>query len=147
MIEGVSVADALDRFLAKVAVRDDGCWEWTGTRLPAGYGSFWWDGRKSYAHRFAHEAYIGPIPEGLTIDHLCRNKWCVNPAHLEAVTQRVNTLRAPGPASEHAAQVACIHGHPFDAVNTYVAPNGTRKCRECRRTTRRVAYQRLKQVA
>ena len=77
-----------ERFWAKVDKTDD-CWLWTANRTNAGYGHFWLDRRMVLAHRFAYELLIGPIPDGLTLDHLCRVRACVNPAHLEAVTNRV----------------------------------------------------------
>jgi hypothetical protein len=84
---------APERFWAKVDRRgDDECWPWLGAVNPNGYGAFQWDGGQ-YAHRFAYELQIGPIPEGLTLDHLCRVRHCVNGAHLEPVTGQENTLR------------------------------------------------------
>lgn len=80
----------LDRFWAKVEKRDDGCWFWTGSKLPAGYGHF----AKGLAHRWSYEQFVGPIPEGLTIDHLCVNPSCVNPEHMEPVTASENSRRA-----------------------------------------------------
>ena len=85
------------------------------------------------AHRFAYETFVGPIPEGLTIDHLCRIRHCVNPEHLEAVTDRVNILRGEGISAQHARATHCPQGHPYDLINTYVAPDGDRDCRDCRR--------------
>jgi hypothetical protein len=76
----------------------DGCWEWTSTRMSAGYGQMWdgTRGRTQGAHRLFYEAFIGPIPEGLELDHLCRNRACVRPDHLEPVTRRENLLRGAG---------------------------------------------------
>ena len=85
------------------------------------------------AHRIAYEKANGPIPAGMQIDHLCRNRACVNPSHLEAVTQRENLLRGTGTPAKNAAKTQCKHGHPFDATNTYVKPNGSRQCRACAR--------------
>ncbi|MFJ4777405.1 HNH endonuclease signature motif containing protein [Streptomyces sp. NPDC088762] len=77
-------------------------------------------GQKRYTHRIMYEQAKGPIPEGLQIDHLCRNRACANPEHLEAVTQKENILRGTGPSAQQARQTHCLNGHPFDEVNTYV---------------------------
>jgi hypothetical protein len=112
------------------------CWNWTGA-LDNGYGRFQGGPRGSKvhrAHRLAYELLVGPIPEGLVLDHLCRNRRCVNPDHLEPVTNRINVLRGEGWAASRARQTHCIHGHEFTPANTYVDPKrGTRGCRECRR--------------
>jgi hypothetical protein len=107
-----------------------GCWLWTGGRAN-GYGSFN-TGRRNYlAHRVSYETFVGPIPSGLTIDHLCRVKTCINPVHLEAVTSRTNTLRASNaPAAINAAKTHCNHGHQFDEANTSRS-GGKRNCRKC----------------
>jgi hypothetical protein len=125
-----------DRFLAYVADAPRGCWQWTGYLMPNGYARFSVAGERQYAHRVAYEAVHGPIPNRLVIDHLCRNRGCVNPDHLEAVTQRTNVLRGVSFAAARARQVRCLHGHRFTEANTYVAPNGTRKCRTCRAAAR-----------
>lgn len=93
--DGKGHPDSLERFWSYVdrSKTEDGCWLWNGHRESNGYGRFRHDGRRSGAHRFAYEAEVGPIPDGLTIDHLCRVRHCVNPAHLEAVTSRENTRR------------------------------------------------------
>lgn len=79
------------------------------------------------AHRVAYELLIGPIPAGMTLDHLCRNRLCVNPVHLEAVTNRVNILRGTSPAAIHARKVACPNGHPYSGRER----RGTRICHTC----------------
>ena len=84
----------IERFFEKVKIRSDGHWEWTGGRKEAGYGQFWVDRRKIIAHRWAYETFVGEIPDGKEIDHLCRNAWCVNPEHLEPVSRLENTTRA-----------------------------------------------------
>jgi hypothetical protein len=114
--------------------KTDGCWLWMGERDPLGYGRFRWRGRKStsvLAHRNAYEMVVGPIPEGLTIDHLCRNPACVNPAHLEPVTNEENVRRGLAGAYNR-VKTHCKNGHPFDEENTAVY-YGKRACRTCRR--------------
>jgi hypothetical protein len=105
--------------------------------MPNGYGALseWIDGRTRmhYTHRVAYEAVNGPIPGGLVIDHLCRNRLCANPAHLEAVTHRVNLLRGIGVAAKHAAKTACPRGHTYTEENTYRSKEGSRVCRACGR--------------
>jgi hypothetical protein len=121
----------LERLLRRCQVSGSGCWIWVGSGNGVGYGKIWHEGRLEYTHRAAYQILVGPIPAGYQIDHLCRNPSCFNPVHLEAVTPRENTLRAPGPASSKAAQTHCTHGHEFTQENTARRPNGTRRCREC----------------
>lgn len=121
-----------ERFLAKVTVSDTGCHLWTGATMTNGYGRFGGEGRAVLAHRWAYEHFIGPIPEGLELDHLCRVRNCVNPFHLEPVTGAENRRRGEGFAGRQSRQTACKHGHPLDEENTYVW-RGQRKCRTCNR--------------
>ncbi|MET7616972.1 HNH endonuclease signature motif containing protein [Streptomyces sp. NPDC005408] len=134
--------DWTDRFLSCVTDTPAGCWQWTGYLLPNGYARVSVNGERQYAHRAAYEAVNGPIPAGLVIDHLCRNRGCANPDHLEAVTQRINVLRGESHAAARARQTECVRGHRFDTANTYVARNGTRKCRRCRANARTRARRR-----
>ncbi|MFF8534104.1 HNH endonuclease signature motif containing protein [Streptomyces sp. NPDC015532] len=133
--------DWTDRFLDKIRDAEGGCWEWTGHVKPNGYGQVRINRRPLHAHRVAYEALRGSIPDGLVIDHLCRNRRCVNPDHLEPVTHRTNILRGTGPAARNARRTHCIRGHRFDAANTYVAPNGARNCRTCRAERKRTRRQ------
>lgn len=134
----------MERFSAKYIVADSGCWEWTGARSTNGYGKIQEKeaGTSTYAHRVSYELHVSAIPSGLVIDHLCRNKLCVNPEHLEPVTARENVLRGVGPSAKCAAMTQCAKGHRFDGANTYTAPNGKRGCRKCRREARRRAAER-----
>lgn len=111
------------------------CWPWTKYVAPNGYGRA---GRNQQAHRWVYEKIIGPIPEGLTLDHLCRNRSCVNPWHMEPVTMRENTLRGATIPAVNARKTHCIHGHAFDADNTLVLPDGSRSCRTCTRDRMRI---------
>jgi len=121
-----------DRFWSKVDVSGD-CWEWTAGTTRGEYGKFMdGDRRTVRAHRWAWNHLVGPIPEGLTLDHLCRNGLCVNPDHLEPVDIQTNTLRGYGPSAQNAAKTHCPKGHLFDDANTYHVAD-RRSCRECRR--------------
>ena len=121
------------RFLRHTAVTDN-CWTWTGS-LARGYGRFFVDGKSLFAHRFAYEHYVGPIPEGLELDHLCRNTACVNPAHLEPVTHAENIRRGDVALGIRSAKSHCKNGHEFTPENTVPRlRNGAvhRRCRKCR---------------
>lgn len=111
---------------------ESGCWEWIGVVAADGYGHYKTNGRPHQAHRVVYEFLVGPIPEGLQLDHLCRNRKCVNPAHLEPVTAKENTRRADVVFGIRSAATHCKHGHPFDAENTKWV-DGRRTCRACRR--------------
>ena len=114
------------RFFDKVQEVESGCWEWSAAVVNKGYGKFnERKGRAVYAHRWCYEFMVGPIPDGLQLDHLCRNTICVNPDHLDPVTNRVNTLRG------NKVQNTCLRGHTFTPENTYIRPNGRRTCRAC----------------
>lgn len=124
-----------DRLWEKVE-KTETCWLWTAKKHPRGYGHIWSGGshgRTLQAHRVAYELLKGPIPEGLTLDHLCRNTSCVNPDHLEPVTMSVNLLRGDGLPAKNARKTHCHRGHEFTAKNTYTRPNGQRQCRICKR--------------
>ncbi|MBK9019815.1 MAG: HNH endonuclease [Sulfuritalea sp.] len=105
------------------------CWLWRGALNKGGYGWFQRSAKRHLAHRWFYEAYLGGIPEGLVIDHLCRVRNCVNPDHLEVVTSGENVKRGMVATATH-----CLRGHEFTAANTRMVPNGkyrTRRCRPC----------------
>lgn len=117
------------RFWPRVRKVASGCWEWQGARLAAGYGVFW-DGHNNVkAHRWSFEFHIGPIAPGMTIDHLCLNPRCVNPAHLDVVTRAENNRR------RHALRTACPQGHPYDGRS-----GAQRICTRCRNESKRRSY-------
>lgn len=122
-----------DRITSKVAVSDAGCWEWTGFINENGYGKVNdGKGRMVRAHRLSYEAFVGPIPDGMTIDHLCRVRHCVNPEHLEPVTNKTNILRGTSFSAINASKTECSRGHEYTEENTYRDRKG-RSCRACRR--------------
>lgn len=133
---------ALDRFADKIALTDSGCIEWIASRNNKGYGTFNAGGGKStVAHRWSYEYHVGPIPKGLDLDHLCRNRACINPDHLEPVTTSANLLRAVGIGQANAAKTHCPEGHPYSGDNLYLSPSrpNNRMCRTCRANRKRTA--------
>lgn len=125
------------RFMKYVKKATSGCWEWGGTLQKNGYSTFYHNGKTVRGHRWSYEHFTAPIPQGKEIDHLCRNRKCVNPSHLEPVTRKENRRRA--------MPFHCVNGHAFTPENTYMH-DGKRHCRECRRIRVR-AYQRRKSNA
>lgn len=128
----------LDRFWSYVD-RTGECWLWTGWAREsrnAPYGIFSFAGRDRRAHRWIYEQLVGPIPDGMQIDHLCRRTLCVRPEHLEPVSGHENILRGTSPVAVNAAKTHCVHGHPLSGSNLRMALSRglpTRRCRECER--------------
>lgn len=125
-----------DRLWDKVDASGD-CWEWTGSLDGRSYGHLMGDGGRTVkAHRAAYQTLVGPIPAGLDLDHLCRNRSCVNPDHLEPVTRSENLRRSPL-VGRRSNLTSCPQGHPYDDANTYVDKRGRRGCKQCRREATR----------
>jgi hypothetical protein len=128
------------RFEAKIQPGPSDCWQWIGSLMPNGYGRFKGEAKLPVlAHRWSYEYHVGPIPDGLVIDHLCRNRGCVNPWHMEPVTQKENLRRG---IHYNAVKTHCPKGHAFDAVW-----GGKRKCRTCQAETDRRRYARRRGAA
>ena len=135
------------RFWSKVEIGGkDECWRWLASFDGRSYGQFCLrHGKNVRAHRYAYEQIRGLIPPGLDIDHLCRNRWCVNPWHLEIVTRRTNLLRGDTLAAGEADRTHCPSGHPYDEENTYHY-RGLRYCRACRKRHQQAAYRKRRAV-
>lgn len=134
----------IDRTLSRVAVDENGCWNFMGARGRWGYGrvGISVDGKTKhqYAHRVTYEHFVGPIPDGLMIDHLCRNPPCCNPEHLEPVTPQVNQRRGVGPTGINSRKTHCLRGHELAGDNLAIRKsNCARTCRICVRL-RQAAY-------
>lgn len=128
-----------ERFFQYVKKLESGCWEWTGS-ISHGYGCFRYHNRAQRAHRVAYMLLVGPIPEGLALDHLCCNRKCVNPEHLEPVTLFENSRRADTwrrAAEKRRQRTHCRRGHEYTKENTYIQSKGGRGCRKCRLITKR----------
>jgi len=126
---------SLDRVLARVSVTPFGCWEFTGYRLDSGYGRAAMDGQLWLTHRLVWTLLVGDIPAGRELDHLCKNKPCCNPEHLEPVTRGENIRRGPQvgiKAARERAKTHCPASHPYDDANTYWTRQGHRQCRKCK---------------
>jgi hypothetical protein len=140
------MSDALmvKRLEASYIKTPGGCWWWTGRTDGSGYGRFSLKGVSTTAHR-AVMVLRGHDVEGMEVDHLCRNRRCVNPLHLEVVTKRVNSLRSMSPPAINARRTQCYRGHKFTPENTYVTKEGWRYCRACS-VIRTARYKRRKKA-
>lgn len=130
----------LDRISDKVLIGDE-CWIWTGSHTVDGYGNLRAESGKTVrAHRAVYELLVGPVPEGLMLDHLCRQRDCVKPSHLEPVTNAENVRRGEAGGKP---KTECLNGHPFNEINTYIHPTkGSKECRPCRAARARRASNR-----
>lgn len=121
--------DPEKRFWSKVE-KTDTCWLWKAGKDPFGYGAHWFNGKKVNAHRYSYQICVGEVPSGLVLDHLCRVPACVNPKHLEPVTQKENVLRGVGITAINAKKTHCKNGHDISPGNYYYR-DGFRKCKTC----------------
>jgi HNH endonuclease len=121
------------------------CWLWSGAIDAGGYARLFFQGKKRFAHRLSYEYFVGKIPDGMVSDHLCRNTWCVNPAHIEIVTQKENVLRGFAPTAVNSRKTCCIRGHEFTAENTIRTKRG-RVCRTCQSAWRKTDRDKRKQL-
>lgn len=145
------------RFLAKFTV-GDGCWQWNACAAGGGYGQIGIGREVLYAHRLMYEWLVGPIPEGMVLDHICHrpadcyggecaHRRCVRPDHLEVVTRGENVRRGHT-RNQNQGKTECAHGHPYSTENTYVTRDGrSRHCRTCARTRALRYYHARKRVA
>lgn len=133
----------LDRLMERTEIDPiTGCWLWTGPQNGRGYGQMWVGNSKLYVHRVSYEEYIGPIPDGLQLDHRCRTRNCLRPGHLEPVTGKVNILRGTSFSAVNARKTKCSKGHEFSRENTWVSSRNRRICRACERERSRIKYAR-----
>jgi 5-methylcytosine-specific restriction endonuclease McrA len=125
----------MELFMGHVQKADGGCWIWTARTLPNGYGMLNRKKKSHYAHRFSYVLHGREIPAGTELDHLCRNRGCVNPDHLEPVTRHINIMRGDGPrttSQRMAARTHCQNGHPY-ADGYYLTKHGWKRCKTCGR--------------
>ena len=118
------------------------CWEWIAGKTGRGYGQFKTGHKNIPAHKYSYALLVGPVPEGKQLDHLCRNRACVCPDHLEIVTNRENVLRGSGVTAQNARKTHCLRNHPFDGDNLRISVrDGSRACKQCERDRRVIRQQ------
>lgn len=128
-----SLEERMERKIERVPFMS--CWVWTGALNPGGYGQIKEGGRVQNAHRLFYQLSGHHIPDGYEVDHLCRNRWCVNPAHLEAVSKFTNFIRGNSPAARNARKTHCPRGHPLilgNLTGPKSSPSARGRCKTCR---------------
>lgn len=128
-----------DRLLARIIIDDAGCWLWQGPLKAKGYATIWVDGASRWVHRVSYAEFVGPIPDGLQLDHLCRVHNCLNPEHLEPVTAAENTRRG---LASRGFETHCRAGHEYTETSSYLNAYGRRQCRTCQARRQTEKYQR-----
>lgn len=116
--------------LQRYRIVKSGCWEWDSTEK-TGYGRLYFNRQRQVAHRWSYLCFRGDIPDGMTIDHLCRNRRCINPDHLECVTPRENWIRGISPTAINAKKKHCKNGHRLAGKNIRIETTGSRRCLKC----------------
>ncbi len=125
-----------DDFWGRV-IKADGCWLWRGAHFRSGYARVKYRGKDTVAHRISWKLTYGDVKNGLELDHLCRNRWCVNPVHLEPVTHRENEIRGHTFIRDNFLKTHCHKGHPLSGENLFVRKGGRRRCKACERNTQK----------
>ena len=132
----------IERFFNKVKISGN-CWNWQAAKTKSGYGLFRNNGRLILAHRFSYQLLKEGIPDGLTIDHLCRNRKCVNPEHLEAITLKENLMRGNTIPAKNSKKTHCPKGHEYNEERD---SRGFRNCRICHASASKISYNKMKKV-